>query len=208
MYVPSSFAESRVEVLHDAIERGGLGTLVTTGAEGLCASHIPFLLDRNAGSLGRLIGHVARANSQWKSTRDGSEALAIILGPDAYVTPSWYATKSATGRVVPTWNYVAVHVHGSVRFFHDRERLLDVVGRLTQRHEHSRAMPWNVTDAPPDYIDGMLEGIVGVELTITRLEGQWKVSQNKDDADRRGVEDGLREDGRGEMASLVRNRGA
>jgi transcriptional regulator len=208
MYVPSHFAENRTEVLHGAIEGAGLGTLVTTGAGGLGASHIPFLLDREPAPLGRLIGHLARANAQWKSTASGSAALAIIIGPDAYVTPSWYATKRETGRVVPTWNYVAVHAHGTVRFFEDRERLLDVVTRLTDRHERSRPVPWSVHDAPPDYLDGMLNGIVGVELTITRLEGQWKASQNKTEADRCSVEDGLRADGKGPMATLVRKRRA
>ncbi len=207
MYTPRHFAESRVEVLHEAIERAGLGTLVTAGADGLGASHVPFLLDRAHAPLGRLVGHLARANAQWKSTPAGSEALAIVLGPDAYVTPSWYATKRETSRVVPTWDYVAVHAHGTIRFFDERDRLLEVVTRLTDRHERSRPVPWRVSDAPPDYLAGMLEGIVGVELTITRLEGQWKASQNKGDADRRGVERGLRGGGDEEMATLVRGGG-
>jgi transcriptional regulator len=151
---------------------------------------------------------VARANSQWKSTLDGSTALAIILGPNGYVSPSWYATKQDTGRVVPTWDYVAVHAHGTVRFFDERERLLEVVTHLTDRHEHARAAPWKVRDAPPEYLEGLLKGIVGVELTITRLEGQWKASQNKGEADRGGVEVGLREEGNGAMADLVRQPGA
>ena len=116
--------------------------------------------------------------------------------------------EAETGRVVPTWDYVAVHAHGTVRFFGERERLLEVVTRLTARQEHARAAPWNVGDAPPDYLEGLLKGIVGVELTITRLEGQWKASQNKVEADRRGVEVGLREEGNGAMADLVRQRGA
>lgn len=206
MYAPSHFAETRVEVLHGAIEEAGLGTIVTTAAGGLCASHVPLLLDPEPAPLGRLIGHQARANPQWRSTPSGSAALAIVMGPDAYVTPSWYATKRETGRVVPTWNYVAVHAHGAIRFFEDRERLLDVVARLTERHERSRPVPWNVHDAPPDYLDRMLDGIVGVELAIARLEGAWKASQNRTDADRRGVEAGLRADGEEPMATVVGRR--
>jgi transcriptional regulator len=120
------------------------------------------------------------------------------------VTPSWYATKRETGKVVPTWNYVAIHAHGHVRFFHERERLLDVVTRLTDRQEQLRASPWKVTDAPADYIDAMLKGIVGVEFTITRLEGKWKASQNRSDADRQGVGEGLEREGQEKMARLVR----
>ena len=208
MYVPRYFVEARVEVLHAAIREAGLATLVTPGAGEFGVSHIPLFLEPERGPLGRLVGHLARANSQWKSTPDGSTALAIILGPNGYVSPSWYATKRETGRVVPTWDYVAVHAHGTIRFFDERERLLDVVTRLTAQNEHARAAPWNVGDAPPDYLEGLLKGIVGVELTITRLEGQWKASQNKGEADRRGVQQGLREEGNGAMADLVRERGA
>jgi transcriptional regulator len=206
MYLPPHFAEVRLEVLHDAIGRAGLLTLVTQGASGLDASHVPLLLEPEPGPLGRLVGHVARANPQWRTTPDGSPALAIALGPDAYVTPSWYPSKRETGRVVPTWNYVAIHIHGEVRFFQERERLLDVVTRLTDRHERARPAPWKVADAPPDYLDGMLKEIVGVELTITRIEGKWKASQNRTEADRRGVEEGLRSEGQAEMASLVRGQ--
>ena len=207
MYLPAHFAETRVEVLHEAIRHAGLATLVTTGGGGLDASHVPLLLDPEPGPLGRLVGHVARGNPQWSATPEASRALAILLGPDAYVTPSWYATKRQTGKVVPTWNYLAIHAHGTVRFFQERERLLDVVTRLTDQHERGRPRPWRVTDAPADYLDGMLEGIVGVELTITRLEGKWKVSQNRSGADRRGVAEGLEREGRVAMAQLVRGRG-
>jgi transcriptional regulator len=204
MYVPAHFTEQRLDVLHAAIRQAGLATLVTTGPDGLDASHIPFLLEPEPGPCGRLIGHVARANPQWKAPAGEADGLAIFLGPDAYVTPSWYATKRATGKVVPTWNYVAIHAHGKVRFFEDRARLLDVVTRLTQRHEGGREHPWKVSDAPADYLDGMLKAIVGVELTITRLEGKWKASQNRDEADRRGVVDGLEREGDPVMAGLVR----
>jgi transcriptional regulator len=150
---------------------------------------------------------VARANPPGRATPAGAAALAILLGPDAYVTPSWYPSKREGGKVVPTWNYLAVHAHGAVRFFEDRARLLDVVTRLTLRHEAGRAHPWKVADAPPDYLEAMLGGIVGVELTITRLEGKWKVSQNRSEADRRGVEEGLRAEGHQALADLVRGGG-
>jgi transcriptional regulator len=204
VYLPSHFAETRVEVLHQAIERAGLATLVSTGPGGLDASHIPLLLEPTPGPLGRLLGHVARANAQWQTTLPDVDALVIFLGTDAYVTPSWYATKRETGKVVPTWNYVAIHAHGHVRFFEERERLLDVVTRLTDRHEQRRASPWRVTDAPAEYVDAMLKGIVGVEFTITRLEGKWKASQNRSDADRQRASEGLEREGQVKMARLVR----
>jgi transcriptional regulator len=207
VYLPSHFAEPRVEVLHEALRGAGLATLVTTGEGGLDATHLPLLLEPEPGPLGRLVGHVARANPQWRATPAGGAALAILLGPDAYVTPSWYPSKREAGMVVPTWNYLAVHAHGVVRFFEDRARLLDVVTRLTERHEAGRAHPWAVADAPPDYVEAMLGGIVGVELTVTRLEGKWKASQNRSEADRRGVEEGLRADGHQALADLVRGGG-
>lgn len=205
MHVPSYFVEDRVDVLHEAIRGAGLATLVTVGADGLNASHIPLILEPGFGPLGRLVGHLARANSQWEVTPEGSSALAIVLGPDAYVTPTWYPSKRETGRVVPTWDYVAIHAQGTVRFFHEHERLLDIINRLTERYEGTRQPRWKVADAPPDYVDALLKGIVGVELTITRLQGQWKVSQNKTESDRRGVEEGLRSEGQSAMASLVRD---
>lgn len=196
MYLPTHFAEPRLDLLHAAIQNAGLATLVTSGAGGLDASHIPFLLEPTPAPLGRLLGHVARANTQWQAAPTDPDGLVIFLGPDAYVTPSWYATKRETGRVVPTWNYVAIYAHGRVRFFHDRERLLDLVTRLTDRHEQPRPTPWKVADAPADYVDSLLNGIVGVEVTITRLEGKWKASQNRNEADRRGVAEGLEREGR------------
>jgi transcriptional regulator len=204
MYLPDHFAEPRLEVLHEAIRRSGLATLVSAGTGGLDASHVPLLIESTPAPLGRLLGHVARANPQWQATSAESEALAIFLGPDAYVTPSWYQTKRETGQVVPTWNYVAIHAHGRIRFFQERDRLLDLVTRLTDRQEAPRKAPWKVSDAPAAYLDGMLRRIVGVELTITRLEGKWKASQNRNPADRRGVAEGLEREGEAAMAALVR----
>ena len=188
MYAPAAFAERRVDVLHAAIRAMGLATLATFGPDGPEASHIPMMLDPEPAPLGTLIGHVARGNPQ---ARFRGPALAIFVGPDAYITPSWYATKRETGRVVPTWNYIAVHATGTLEPFEDPAELHAVVTRLTDRHEAQRAQPWAVTDAPADYIGGMLRAIVGVRLRIEKLEGAWKNSQNKSGADRRGVAEGL-----------------
>jgi len=195
MYLPTHFHEKRVPRLHEAIERSGLATLVSLGPDGMDASHVPMLLDRGAGPLGTLRGHVARANPQWRIANADVPALAIFLGPDAYVTPSWYPTKRLTGRVVPTWNYVAIHAHGRARFFDDEERLLALVTKLTEAHEARRARPWAVSDAPPDFIRSSLKAIVGFELPILKLEGKWKVSQNRTAEDRSGVASGLEKEG-------------
>ena len=203
MYAPARFAEDRPEVLAEAIRTAGLATLVTYGRTGIAATHAPILLDPSCGPHGTLIGHIARANPQWRDPDPGVHALAIFAGPEAYVTPSWYPAKQEHGRVVPTWNYVAVHAHGPIAFFHDPERLHDAVRRLTEKQEHSRAAPWAVSDAPAEYIDGMLKGIVGFALTIARLEGTWKLSQNRDKADRQGVARGLADDGRPEIAAMI-----
>jgi transcriptional regulator len=204
MYLPAHFAENRLDVLHDAIRGAGLATLVTTGPGGLDACHLPLLLENAPAPLGTLLGHVARANPIWRETPPASEALVLFLGPDAYVTPTWYATKRVSGKVVPTWNYLAIHATGRVRFFQDRAQLLEVVTRLTDRHERTRTAPWEVTDAPADYVETMLGQIVGVELAITRLEGKWKASQNRNQADREGVSAGLADEGHAAMARLVR----
>jgi transcriptional regulator len=195
MYVPSSFKEERVPVLHDAIRQSPLATLVTTGVDGMEASHVPMLLDAEPAPFGTLHGHIARSNPQWQRAAAGGQALVIFLGPDAYISPSWYPTKQTTGRVVPTWNYVAIHAYGSVRFFDDADRLLGLVTRLTQTHEGRRAEPWAVTDAPESYIRGQLNSIVGFEIPIARLEGKWKMSQNRPAPDRVGVVEGLTREG-------------
>ena len=203
MYMPPAFREDRTEVLHEAIRSAGLATLVTLTDQGLVASHIPLLLDPAPAPLGTLIGHLARPNPQAADSLAAVEALAIFQGPDAYITPNWYPSKREGGKVVPTWNYVAVHAYGPLRFFDDAPRLLEVVTRLTQRHEQGRAQPWAVADAPADFIAGMLRAIVGFELPIARLEGKWKMSQNRPPADRAGVIAGLTEEGQAEVAALV-----
>lgn len=203
MYVPPAFAENRQSVLFDAIHRAGLATLVTLGPEGLEATPVPLLLDAAEGERGTLYGHLSRGNPQWRRFDAGVEALVMIQGPDAYITPSWYPTKAGTGKAVPTWNYVAVHAHGPLEVFEDAERLRTVVARLSDRHEAGRADPWRVDDAPADFIAAQLKGIVGIRIPITRIEGKWKASQNRTPADRAGVAAGLAAEGQEAMAALV-----
>ena len=187
MYNPAHFAEGRTEVLHALIRQRPLATLVTSGPEGLEASHIPLILDRQGGLLR---GHLARANPQWRAL-DASPVLAIFQGPEHYVTPSWYAAKREHGKVVPTWNYVAVHVWGRARWYEDPARLLRHLHELTNHNEASFEAPWGVDDAPPDYIEGLTKAIAGFEISIERMEGKWKLSQNRSESDQQGVVQGL-----------------
>lgn len=190
MYTPAHFREDDLAAQHEIIRAARLCNLVGQTGAGLIATPLPLLLDPAEGPLGTLYGHFARANPHWKHAGDG-EALAIFMGPNAYVSPAWYATKAETGKVVPTWNYVAVHAYGTPEIFDDTDRLRDIVSRLSDLHEAPRATPWAVADAPADYIAAMLRGIVGLRLPITRLEGKRKLSQNRNDADRTGVAEGL-----------------
>ena len=209
MYVPALFKEDRVPVLHEAIRKYGFGTLVTLSEQEMEASHLPMLLDPEPAPFGTLLGHLARANPQWQRVKPGLEALAIFLGPNTYVTPSWYPTKQQTGKVVPTWNYLAIHVYGSISFFEDAAELRDHVSKMTGMHETPRAAPWAVSDAPADFVDQMVRAIVGFRLTITRLEGKWKMSQNRPRQDVSGVLEGLaREDGEAaaQIAEIVASR--
>jgi transcriptional regulator len=186
MYLPPAFLEEDPAALHDAMREARLANLVTMTTEGLVATPLPLFLDAAEGPHGTLYGHVARANPQWKLPPQG-EAMALFTGPHAYVSPNWYPSKAAHHKVVPTWNYVAVHAYGPVEFFDDADRLLSVVSRLTDLHEGPRAQPWSVSDAPADFIQAQLRGIIGLRLPITRLQGKRKLSQNRDEADRAGV---------------------
>jgi transcriptional regulator len=207
MYLPKHFEETRVETLHELIRAHPLGALVTLTAGGLDANHIPFEVDPDPAPFGTLRGHVARANPVWRELTPGVEALVLFQGPERYISPSWYPSKQETARVVPTWNYVVVHAHGPLRVIDDREWLRAFVTRLTNRHEGGRRDPWQVTDAPADFIDKQLGAIVGIEVPITRLAGKWKVSQNRPPQDQDGVVDGLSQQGHpaaSAMAELVR----
>jgi transcriptional regulator len=190
LYTPPAFKEDDPAILADIIRTARLPMLVTATAAGPLATPLPLILDQSEGPHGVLYGHLARANPQWNTPAIG-EALAIFPGPDAYVTPSWYASKAEHGKVVPTWNYVAVQAYGPVEFFDDEARLRQAVSRLTDLHEGQRAEPWAVTDAPEAFVRAQLKGIVGLRLPITRLEGKRKLSQNRPEADRRGVVQGL-----------------
>jgi transcriptional regulator len=193
MYLPSHFKEERVAVVHDLIRAHPLGTLVTLGPQGLNGNHMPFEIDPEPAPFGTLRAHVARANPVWREFSKEVEALAIFQGPQAYVTPSWYAIKRETGKVVPTWNYLVVHAYGPLKAVDETPWLRAFVTRLTDRFEAQRAEPWKVTDAPDDYVEKMLTAIVGVEMPVTRLLGKWKASQNRPAADREGVARGLTE---------------
>ena len=206
MYVPPHFAEKSLPVLHAAMRKAGLATLVTMGPEGLIGSPLPLMLDAEAGEFGTLYGHVARANPQWRAHDPSIEALAMFKGPDAYITPAWYETKRENGKVVPTWNYITIHAYGPVTFFEDATELLDVVTRLTARHEGERAEPWAPSDAPAPFIQSQLKGIVGFHMPITRLQGKWKMSQNRTMPDRAGVVAGLEAEGNPEVAAIVAGR--
>jgi transcriptional regulator len=203
MYIPKHFEETRVEVLHALVRENPLGALVSHGPEGLVADHVPFLVDAAPGPFGTLRAHVARNNPAWRNLQSNPEALVIFRGPAGYISPSYYPTKRNDGRVVPTWNYVAVHASGRARVIEDRGWLLALVTELTTRHESGRAAPWKVTDAPEEYVQQMLGAIVGVEIPIAKLVGKVKASQNRVEADRWGVIEGLRSEGREDEAALV-----
>ncbi len=191
MYMPPAFREDRLDALHEVMRRNPLATLVTAAA-GLTANHVPVLLDPDGGSkgLGLLKAHLARANAQTKLAGE-VDALVLFLEVDHYVTPSWYETKRQTGRVVPTWNYVAVHATGRLRVVDDPAWLRRQIEALTAEHEGRRAAPWAVSDAPEDFVVAQMRAIVGIEIDILDLQGKWKLSQNRTAADRRGVADGL-----------------
>jgi transcriptional regulator len=190
MYTPPAFRDDDRDSLLATIRAARLANFVTATADGPLVTPLPLFLDESEDEHGVIYGHLAKANPQWRIPPVG-DGLAIFMGPDAYVTPAWYAIKEETGKVVPTWNYVTVHAHGPVEFFHDADRLLDVVTRLTNLYEQPRATPWEVSEAPAGFIAAQLRGIVGIRMPITRLEGKRKLSQNRNATDRAGVAAGL-----------------
>src|SRR5262245_37941250 len=191
LYNPPAYREQDVARMHEHIQATGFATLVTVGADGPLVSHLPMLLDRDVGPHGRLAGHLARANPQWNTSDFTKPAVAIFMGPDAYVSPSWYPTKKEHGRVVPTWNYHVVHVSGMLTLYDDPEELKAHVTALSERHEARFALPWEVADAPGDFIQRQLKGIVGLHLQIVAIDGKAKLSQNRSEADQLGVIAGL-----------------
>lgn len=206
MYVPPHFREERIEVMHALIRAHPLGTLVTNASDGLNANLVPFMVTGD-GEFGLLRAHLAKANDQIATLRESAEVLVIFQGPESYITPSWYASKAEHGRVVPTWNYAVVQVWGRPRVIDDPDWLRAQVGALTDTHEGPRAAPWQVADAPDNFVAAQLRGIVGLEIPVSRIVGKWKVSQNRPEADRRGVSEGLRGEELSEaMAELVERR--
>jgi transcriptional regulator len=187
MYSPSHFEETRLDALHALVNAHPLGTLVTHSAQGLGADHIPFEIAAPSAEapFGILRAHVARANPLWRQA--GADVLAVFQGPAAYVSPSLYEEKPVSGKVVPTYNYAVVHAHGVLRAIEDPAWILALLERLTGRHEAARAAPWAVRDAPPEFVDTLLKAIVGIEIPIGRLQGKWKLSQNRPPADQAAV---------------------
>jgi len=191
MYIPRHNEEKRVSVMHALIVSRPLGTLVTLGASGLFASHIPMILEDDGSQFGVLKGHISRANTQWRDFVPTVDALAIFAGHQHYITPTWYPGTYEHGKEVPTWNYVVVHAYGPLKVIQDEQWLLTNVEKLTSIHEAGSPVPWKVSDAPVDFIQSQLKGIVGLELPIRKLEGKWKVSQNRSEEEREGVIEGL-----------------
>lgn len=203
MYLPKHFEESNTEVLHDLIINYPLSTLVTMSSNGLNANHIPFYLDKHSGKYGTLQGHVARANNVWSDLNNDVEALVIFQGPNSYISPSWYPTKEAHGKVVPTWNYIAIHAYGSLRIIDDPIWIMDQLKALTNQQEASFNNPWSVADAPKEFTEHMIGAVVGIEIPITKLTGKLKLSQNQPSLNQAGVVKGLDSLGKPEAKGIA-----
>lgn len=198
MYVPAHFNAPDLPPLHALMRAHPLGVLITHGEGGLDANHLPFELDSAQGEFGTLRAHVARANPVWQQLANGSasaQVLVVFRAAQAYISPNWYPSKHAHHKQVPTWNYQVVHAHGRIQVRDDERYLRGLVGRLTRSHEASEPKPWTMAQSPREHIDALLTAIVGLEITVTRLEGKFKLSQNKDEADRLGAADALQQRG-------------
>jgi len=204
MYNPAHFAQTQPEHLHQLMRAHPLGVLVTGGAAGLDAEHLPFHFDPTAGPLGTLQAHVARANTLWQRCPTGTEVLVIFRGDEAYVSPNWYPSKHATHRQVPTWNYEVVHAHGKLSVRDDARFVRALLARLTRQHEASQPKPWKMGDAPPDFLNDMVARVVGLEIEITQLVGKSKLSQNKELGDRLSAADALAAGGHEALARGMR----
>jgi transcriptional regulator len=191
MYLPKYHALNDIASMQSHMEQHALGAWVCTADNRLIANHIPFVLDRQHGTHGRLLGHVSRANPVWRALADGAPSVVMFMGPNAYITPAWYPSKHKHGQVVPTWNYVTVHAHGVARAVEEPHWILDMLNRLTDAQESGRGNRWQVSDAPADYVEKKLRAIVGIELPIDHLEGRLKVSQDEELEDRLGTVSGL-----------------
>jgi len=206
MYIPAHFEQPDIEAMHGLIRTRPLATLVTLDSDGINANHIPLHFSEGPEPFGILRGHVARSNPIWRAPEPDTDVLAIFHGPDAYISPSWYATKQEAGKVVPTWNYTVVHAYGSLRIINDASWIRTQLEALTAHNEAAFSEPWAVSDAPAEFTEKLIEAIVGIEIVITRLTGKWKVSQNQPEKNQRSVIQGLNDSGQSEafaMAALV-----
>jgi len=203
MYRPPHFEQPDIETMHELIRNRPLATLVTLDSNGINANHIPLHLSPTPEPFGVLRGHIARANPLWHDLVSNVETLAIFHGPDAYISPSWYATKQEAGKVVPTWNYAVVHAYGYLRIIDDAVWVRAQLEALTQHHEAAFPEPWAVADAPEDFTEKLIGAVVGIEMVITRLMGKWKVSQNQPPQNRRSIIDGLNASGQSEAAAMA-----
>jgi transcriptional regulator len=208
MYLPAHFAVTDPAHLHRIIRNHPLGVLVTHGADGLDADHVPFEFEVSAGPLGTLRAHVARANPLWRRCPSGTPVMVVFRGAEAFVSPSWYPSKHEAHRQVPTWNYEVVHAHGTLVVHDDPRMVRGLVARLTRQHEAAEPQPWRMTDSAPDYIDDMLGRVVGIEIAITSLVGKSKLSQNREERDRLGAAAVLAERGHDELAQRMREAGS
>ncbi len=207
MYIPTHYRETRPEVMHRIIAEHPLGILVTPGSTGPDADHIPFEYEADEAGPGRLLAHVARANDLWRRCPTGTEVLVIFRGADAYISPNWYPSKHEAHRQVPTWNYEAVHAHGTITIHDDERFVRGLVARLTRRHERDEPKPWKMGDSAPEFINDLLGHIVGIEITVKSLACKVKLSQNKDRRDRQGAVDALTARGHDEIAARMRPEG-
>jgi len=205
MYLPEQYSEPRAEELHRIIREYPLGMLVRTTAAGLEADHLPFLMDAEQGPVCTLRAHVARANPVWKEIRDGEDVLVIFRGAQGYISPNWYPGKHETHRRVPTWNYEIVHAHGTVHVRDDATFVRSVVARLTRKHEADQQKPWRMGDAPADFVSGLLQNIVGIEIRLARLECKRKLNQHHERRDREGAVQGLDAHGNHGLAVAMRH---
>jgi transcriptional regulator len=203
MYTPKLHEEKRIDVLHQLIKDYPLGTLVVMGEGELVANAIPFYLDASRGEFGTLVAHISRANPLWQLPEADISALVIFQGAQAYISPSWYPSKAEHGKAVPTWNYVMVQASGQPRFIQEREWLLAHVTELSNTHERERSEPWLVSDAPEDFIERLVKGIVGIEIPLEKIVGKWKVSKDRPEIDKEGIINGLAESGKLEAAAMV-----
>lgn len=203
MYLPSHFGVTEPEALHELMRAHPLGALITCGELGLDANHLPFEFDAGEGEHGVLRAHVARNNPLWQEVKEGDEVLVIFKAVDGYVSPSWYPSKQAHHQQVPTWNYAVVHAHGRIRVRDDARFVRRLLASLTRVHEAAEPAPWKMADAPRDYIEAMVQAVVGIEIEVSQLVGKFKLSQNKEEADRQGAVDALQAKGQTALAAAM-----